>query len=186
MKRAFTYNQSSADELLRYLTEKFNRLLDSLKHEESERLRLTRHVADLQGKIQGYHDFDHILATQDTLRDNENLRQRVIHLEKELSATRYEKDRLETAFEEMRKQVEERVPVIAEVERRRLELEAISAERSSEVRSLQEQLREALRKCAKLQGQAQGSEKRVRELEGELRSSKERMLSLRKLNGKFE
>lgn len=44
-------------------------------------------------------------------------------MEKELSISNYEKTKLEDAFEETRKKIEERVPIITEVEKRRVELE---------------------------------------------------------------
>ena len=47
----------------------------------------------------------------------------MIKLEKELSLRNYEKERLQKSFDEMKKKIEQRVPVIAEVEKRRLELE---------------------------------------------------------------
>ena len=83
-----------------------------------------------------------MLATQEVFRENENLKSRVMHLEKELSLTRYEKDNLERTFEDLRKKIEERVPAIAEVERRRLELESEAVERQIEVKNLQEQLKD--------------------------------------------
>ena len=83
-----------------------------------------------------------MLATQEVFRENENLKSRVMHLEKELSLTRYEKDKLERTFEDLRKKIEERVPAIAEVERRRLELESEAVERQIEVKNLQEQLKD--------------------------------------------
>lgn len=131
-------NQSSADELLMHLTSKFNRLLDTLKQEETEKRLLQRMVVDLQLKIQSYHDFDQVIATQDSLRENENLKQRVIYLEKEHSLTKYEKDKLQQTFEEMRQKIEERVPIIAEVEKRRLELEQEAIERSKEMKNIQD------------------------------------------------
>lgn len=96
--------------------------------------------------------------------------------------TNYEKERLEKAFEDMRRRIEERVPVIAEVEKRRLELETESLEKSKEIRNLQEQLREALKKCSRLTSQNQGLDKTKREMDSEVKSCKERMQSLRKLN----
>lgn len=46
-------------------------------------------------KLQLYNDFDQVLATQELVRDNENLRARVLHLEKEVSVKEYERNRLE-------------------------------------------------------------------------------------------
>lgn len=44
-------------------------------------------------------------------------------LESELKIVTYEKTKLEQVFEEMKKKIEERVPVINEVEKWRIELE---------------------------------------------------------------
>lgn len=82
----------------------------------------------------------------------------------------------------MRKKIEERVPAIAEVEKRKCQLEDQAMERAIEIRNVQDQLKDALRKNAKMAGQLQISEKRVKDLELEVRSNKERMQSLRKLN----
>jgi hypothetical protein len=57
------------------------------------------------------------------MRENENLKQRVAHMEKEHALASYEKGKLERAFEDMKCKIQERVPAIAEVEKRRLELE---------------------------------------------------------------
>jgi hypothetical protein len=59
-----------------------------------------------------------------------------LHLEKELSQSRYEKTRLEKAFDDMRKRVEEKVPRIANVEKRRIELETEMLEKTKETRSI--------------------------------------------------
>lgn len=59
-------------------------------------------------------------------------------LERELSIANYERNRLEKAFDEMKKKIEERVPVIAEVEKRRLELEAETFEKQKEIKNLQD------------------------------------------------
>jgi len=50
----------------------------------------------------------------------------------------------------MKRKIEERVPAIAEVEKRRLELEEEVVEKAREVRNLEEQLREAIRKQSKV------------------------------------
>ena len=57
------------------------------------------------------------------MRDNENLKQRVLFLEKENKLFSYEKARLEETLDRLKLTIEERVPVINEVEKRRLELE---------------------------------------------------------------
>ena len=44
LEKALSGKSSIADELLRHLTTKFNRLLDTLKQEESERIRLELQV----------------------------------------------------------------------------------------------------------------------------------------------
>ena len=62
----------------------------------------------------------------------------------------YERDRLDKAFDDMRRKIEERVPVIAEVEKRRIELEEERFEKTKENRNLAEQLRETIKKNAKL------------------------------------
>ncbi len=81
----------------------------------------------------------------------------------------------------MKRTIEQRVPVIAEIERRKAELEAEAAERARELKNMQDQLRDAVRKHAKASGQLERAERRVRELEGENRSNRERMSSLRRL-----
>lgn len=73
--------------------------------------------------MQSYEDFEGVLSVQETIREHANYKQRLIHLEHELAVTVYEKNRLQGAFEEMKRKIEERVPVIAEVEERRRELE---------------------------------------------------------------
>jgi hypothetical protein len=50
----------------------------------------------------------------------------------------------------MKRKIEERVPAIAEVEKRRLELEDEVVEKAREVRNLEEQLRETIRKHSKV------------------------------------
>ena len=55
-----------------------------------------------------------------------------------MKVSNYEKDRLEKAFEDMRKKIEERVPVIAEVEKRRIELENDAIEKNKDLKNLQE------------------------------------------------
>ena len=119
---------------------------------------------------------------QDTLREHANYKQRLIHLEHELAVTVYEKNRLQGAFEEMKRKIEERVPVIAEVEERRRELEKEREDAEVENRNLQEQLRDTIKKHAKTTVMLQNSEKRVKELEAQAASHKERLSSLRKLN----
>jgi len=111
------------DDLLTFLTTKFNRLIDSLKSEEQEKRQLQRQCLDQQLKMQSYEDFEGVLSVQETIREHANYKQRLIHLEHELAVTVYEKNRLQGAFEEMKRKIEERVPVIAEVEERRRELE---------------------------------------------------------------
>ena len=44
-------------------------------------------------------------------------------MEKELGLARYEKEKLSRAFDDMKKKIEERGPAIAEVEKRRIQLE---------------------------------------------------------------
>ena len=76
-------------------------------------------VLDLNSKIESYKDFNPVIDHQDLLRENENLKQKVLYIEKELNLTIYEKNKLALAFDEMRKKIEERVPIIASVEKRR-------------------------------------------------------------------
>jgi predicted nucleic acid-binding Zn-ribbon protein len=76
------------------------------------------------------------------------------------------------------------VPAIAEVEKRRSELEEEVLEKARYIRSLEEQLREARRGQAKVSVLQKGAEKRVRELEAEVRGKKERLESLRKVNAR--
>ena len=62
-------------------------------------------------------------SVQTTMREHHNYKQRVVHLEHELSVCQYERNKLQGAFDEMRRRIEERVPAIAQVEERRIELE---------------------------------------------------------------
>jgi hypothetical protein len=57
-------------------------------------------------------------------------------LEKEINTITYEKSSLERAFEDMKRKIEERVPVIVEVEKRRVELETETFEKSKEIKNL--------------------------------------------------
>ena len=57
-------------------------------------------------------------------------------MEKELNITQYQKEKLEEAFEDMRRKVEERVPAIAEVEKRRIELENEAFDKAVEYKNL--------------------------------------------------
>lgn len=57
-------------------------------------------------------------------------------LEAELIQLNYEKSRLENAFEAMKKKIETRVPVIAEVEKRRIELEYDALDKQKEYKNL--------------------------------------------------
>ena len=91
-----------------------------------------------------------MLATQEILRENENLKQRVNHLEKELGLANYERGKLDKAFEDMKRKIEERVPAIAEVEKRRIDLENEILEKNTEMKNIQDQLRDTIRKNAKL------------------------------------
>ena len=70
----------------------------------------------------------------------------------------------------MKRKIEDRVPAIAEVEKRRLELEDEVVEKAKEIRNLQDQLRETIKKHSKMNVLFKGSEKRVRELEHEVSS----------------
>jgi len=65
----------------------------------------------------------------------ETWKQRIASLESELSVERYEKRQLESSFESLRHKVEERVPVISEVEKRRVELEKEVLEKTKELRN---------------------------------------------------
>ena len=67
----------------------------------------------MQLKIQAYEDFDQVQSMQETVREHHNFKQRVLHLEHELSVSQYERDKLQAAFDEMRRKIEERVPAIA-------------------------------------------------------------------------
>jgi cell division protein FtsB len=49
----------------------------------------------------------------------------------------------------MKKKIEERVPAIAEVEKRRSELEDEVLDKAKEIKNLQDQLRETIKKQAK-------------------------------------
>ena len=57
------------------------------------------------------------------MRENENLKQRIFFLEKENKLFAYEKSRLEETLDRLKITIEDRVPVINEVEKRRIELE---------------------------------------------------------------
>ena len=57
------------------------------------------------------------------MRENENLKQRIFFLEKENKLFSYEKSRLEETLDRLKITIEDRVPVINEVEKRRIELE---------------------------------------------------------------
>ena len=50
----------------------------------------------------------------------------------------------------MKRKIEDRVPAIAEVEKRRLELEDEVVEKAKEIRNLQDQLRETIKKHSKM------------------------------------
>jgi hypothetical protein len=89
-----------------------------------------------QLRMQSYEDFEQVLAVQETMREHANYKQRLIHLEHELAVVTYEKGRLQGAFEEMKRKIEDRVPVIAEVEERRRELEEKNADGEVEIRNL--------------------------------------------------
>ena len=73
------------------------------------------------------------------------------------------------------------MPAIAEVEERRLELEREAEEAGIEIKNLQEQLRESIRKQAKTAVMLENSERRVREMEQKAAGQKERMQALRKV-----
>ena len=59
----------------------------------------------------------------------------------------------------MKRRIEERVPVIVEVEKRRCELENETFEKSKEIKNLQDQLRDSLKKNSKLMTQNSNYEK---------------------------
>ncbi len=82
----------------------------------------------------------------------------------------------------MRKRIEERVPAIADIEKRKNELEDQASEKALEIKSLQDQLKDSIKKHAKVTSQLLNAEKRVKDLENEAKSNKERMQSIRKLN----
>jgi hypothetical protein len=124
------------EDLLTFLTTKFNKLIDSLKSEELEKRQLQRQCLEQQLRMQSYEDFEQVLAVQETMREHANYKQRLIHLEHELAVVTYEKGRLQGAFEEMKRKIEDRVPVIAEVEERRRELEEKNADGEVEIRNL--------------------------------------------------
>ena len=86
----------------------------------------------------------------------------------------------------MKKKIEERVPAIAEVEKRRLELEDEVIDKAVEIKNLQDQLRDTIKKHSKMTVLLQTAEKRVRDMEAGSKSSKERLTSLRKLNTQYE
>lgn len=83
------------------------------------------------------------------MREHANYKQRLIHVEHELSVTLYEKNKLQSAFEEMKRKIEERVPAIAEVEERRIQLEQEAADVELDIKNMQEQLRDSIKKHAK-------------------------------------
>lgn len=72
----------------------------------------------------------------EVMRENENLKGRVKILEGEVKALAYEKTKLSETFDEMKKKVEERVPVITEVEKRRVELEYQMHDKSQSLRNI--------------------------------------------------
>ena len=157
--------ENSVEDLLTFLTTKFNKLIESLRIEELEKKQLQRQCLDQQLKIRSYEDFEQVLSVQETLREHANYKQRLIHLEHELAVTTYEKNRLQGAFDEMKRKIEDRVPAISEVEERRRELEQQNADGELEIKNLQEQLRDSIKKHAKTTVMLQNSEKKVKELE---------------------
>jgi chromosome segregation ATPase len=75
------------EDLLTFLTTKFNKLIDSLKSEELEKRQLQRQCLEQQLRMQSYEDFEQVLAVQETMREHANYKQRLIHLEHELAVT---------------------------------------------------------------------------------------------------
>lgn len=72
------------------------------------------------------------------MRENENLKGKIKILESEVNALNYEKNRLSDAFDEMKRKVQERVPVITEVEKRRVELEFQLQDQSQSAKQIQD------------------------------------------------
>ena len=67
---------STADDLLHTLTLKFNRLLDALKQEASEKQRLKRANIELESKIRSYKDYRETISKVEMQREIENLKAR--------------------------------------------------------------------------------------------------------------
>ena len=87
----------------------------------------------------------------------------------------YEKQSLAEALELIKKRVEERVPIkdfftqiISEVEKGRLDLERKTSDLKLQLKCLNDQLRESLRKNAKLQQQLTQTLKKDKDLEAEV------------------
>lgn len=80
-------------------------------------------MLELQTQLNSYKNFKDVLNHAELARENQNLKSRVQILESEIKVISYEKTKLDKTFDEMKRKVEERVPVINEVEKRRIELE---------------------------------------------------------------
>eukprot|EP00347_Sterkiella_histriomuscorum_P016196 403354117 len=180
------YQSQAAEDLLSTLTGKFSKLLEALKQEESEKKKYQKQVLELQTQLNSYMNFKDVLNVSELARENENLKSRISVLENEIKLINYEKNRLDKTFDEMKRKVEERVPIINEVEKRRIELEHSNLDLQSQMKNLQDQLKETTKKCGKLSTQLNQSQKQCIELETELRSHKERMSALRNMNVKYE
>ncbi|CDW84933.1 UNKNOWN [Stylonychia lemnae] len=156
--RAFqdTDNFQSAEDLLTTLTVKFNRLLETLKNEELEKRKYQKQVIELQTQINSYNEFKDVLDRVDLLRDNQNLKGKIMSLESELKIVTYEKTKLEQVFEEMKKKIEERVPVINEL---------LNSEKNC--KELEQQLRGHTERLNSLRKLNQQYESKIKQLQDE-------------------
>ena len=98
------YESVNVPSLLNHLNTKFNRLLNYMKEQETEKLRI-------EDDLKQAKEYMHYQAGQ------------LMNVRKEASQTQYERDQLMQALTALRKKVQEKVPVISVVEERRLELE---------------------------------------------------------------
>lgn len=82
---------SSAEDLLQTLTLKFNKMLEALKQEETEKKKYQRKVIELETQIKSYEGFKTIIGQTELQRENENLKNKCRSLEGELKIANYEK-----------------------------------------------------------------------------------------------
>ena len=107
----------------------------------------------------------------------------LVQMQREIKCLSVERDQALQALTTMRKKVQDNVPVISLVEERRLELETQNKKACQDVRGIQEQLRLAMRANAKLRSEITQCEKEREKAELEIQSLKNRLESVRKLNG---